>query len=37
MEVYRVGLTFGDKPVQYPISTINTQQHDCVRLLSKSG
>lgn len=35
LEAHRVALTFGDKPVEYRISTINTQQHDYVNLLSK--
>lgn len=35
MEVHRVALTFGDKPVEYRVSTINTQAHDYVSVLSK--
>jgi GntR family transcriptional regulator len=35
MEVHRIALTFGDKPVEYRVSTINTQLHDYVSLLSK--
>ncbi len=35
MEVHRMALTFGDKPVEYRVSTVNTQQHDYVSLLSK--
>jgi GntR family transcriptional regulator len=35
LEVHRVALTFGDKPVEYRISTINTALHDYVSLLSK--
>ncbi|MDB5874707.1 MAG: GntR family transcriptional regulator [Ramlibacter sp.] len=35
LEVHRVALTFGDKPVEYRISTINTASHDYVSLLSK--
>lgn len=35
LEVHRTAFTFGDKPVEYRISTINTQQHDYVSLLSK--
>lgn len=35
LEVHRVALTFGDKPVEYRISSINTQDHDYVSLLSK--
>ncbi len=35
IEVHRVALTFGDKPVEYRVSTVNTQHHDYVSLLSK--
>lgn len=35
LEVHRVALTFGDKPVEYRISSINTQEYDYVSLLSK--
>ena len=35
LEVHRVALTFGEKPVEYRVSTINTHQHDYVSLLSK--
>lgn len=35
LEVHRVALTFGDKPVEYRVSTINTANHDYVSLLSK--
>jgi GntR family transcriptional regulator len=35
LEVHRVALTFGDKPVEYRISTIHTATHDYVSLLSK--
>ena len=35
LEVHRVALTFGDKPVEYRVSTINTQDHDYVSLLAK--
>ena len=28
-------LTFGDRPVEYRVSTINTAQHDYVQLLSR--
>ena len=34
MEVHRLALTF-DKPVEYRVSTINTQAHDYVSVLSK--
>jgi len=36
MEVHRLALSFGDRPVEYRISTINTQAHDYVSMLSKS-
>jgi GntR family transcriptional regulator len=35
LEAHRVALTFGEKPVEYRISTINTQHHDYVSLLAK--
>lgn len=35
LEVHRLALTFGDKPVEYRVSTINTQAHDYVSVLSK--
>ena len=35
LEVHRTALTFGEKPVEYRVSTINTQHHDYVSLLSK--
>ncbi|MBA3771009.1 MAG: GntR family transcriptional regulator [Ramlibacter sp.] len=35
LEVHRIALTFGDKPVEYRISTINTAMHDYVSILSK--
>lgn len=37
MEVQRVALTFGDKPVEHRVSTINTAQHEYVHLLSRPG
>ena len=37
LEVHRVALTFGDKPVEYRVSTVNTRHHDYVSLLSKPG
>ena len=36
LEVHRVALTFGDRPVEYRVSTINTAQHDYVSLLSQA-
>jgi GntR family transcriptional regulator len=33
--VHRVAMTFGEKPVEYRVSTINTQHHDYVSLLAK--
>ena len=35
MQVRRTALTFGDKPVEYRVSTINTALHDYVQLLSR--
>jgi len=35
MQVRRTALTFGDKPVEYRVSTINTAQHEYVNLLSR--
>jgi len=35
MQVRRTALTFGDKPVEYRVSTINTAQHDYVQQLSR--
>jgi GntR family transcriptional regulator len=35
VEVHRVALTFGERPVEYRVSTINTVQHDYVNLFSK--
>ena len=37
LEVHRTALTFGERPVEYRISTINTAAHDYVSLLSKAG
>lgn len=37
IEVHRLALTFSDKPVEYRISTINTQLHDYVNLRSKQS
>ncbi len=34
LEVHRLALTFGDKPVEYRVSTVNTQIHDYVSMLS---
>ena len=36
LEVHRVALTFGERPVEYRISTIDTTIHDYVSLLSRS-
>jgi GntR family transcriptional regulator len=36
LELHRVALTFGEKPVEYRVSTINTQLHDYVSVLSKN-
>jgi GntR family transcriptional regulator len=35
MQVRRTALTFGDRPVEHRISTINTARHDYVHLLSR--
>jgi GntR family transcriptional regulator len=35
LEVHRIALTFGDKPVEYRISTVDTSHHDYVSLLAK--
>jgi GntR family transcriptional regulator len=35
MEVHRVAITFGERPVELRISTINTQTHDYVSLINK--
>lgn len=37
MEVHRVALTFGEKPVEYRVSTINTQHYDYVSTLGKGS
>ena len=34
IEVHRLALTFGERPVEYRVSTINTAQHDYVNLFS---
>ncbi len=35
LEVHRIALSFGEKPVEYRVSTVNTAGHDYVSLLSK--
>jgi GntR family transcriptional regulator len=35
MQVRRTALTFGDKPVEYRVSVIDTARHDYVHLLSR--
>ena len=37
MSVRRTALTFGDRPVEYRVSTIHTDRHDYVHLLSRPG
>jgi len=37
MQVRRTALTFGDKPVEYRVSVINTARHDYVHLLSRAA
>jgi GntR family transcriptional regulator len=33
--VRRTALTFGDKPIEYRVSTVNTARHDYVHLLQR--
>lgn len=35
MQVHRIAITFGEKPVEYRISTIDTREHDYVNTLAK--
>ncbi|MEJ7931693.1 GntR family transcriptional regulator [Ramlibacter sp. AN1015] len=35
LQLRRTALTFGDRPVEYRVSTVNTTQHDYVQLLSR--
>jgi GntR family transcriptional regulator len=35
LQVRRTALTFGDKPVEYRVSVVNTAQHEYVQLLSR--
>ncbi|MBL8341702.1 MAG: GntR family transcriptional regulator [Rubrivivax sp.] len=35
MQVRRTALTFGDKPVEYRVSVVNTARHDYVHVLSR--
>ena len=37
MQVRRIAQTFGDRPVEYRLSTIDTSRHDYVHLLSRPG
>ncbi len=37
IRVHRTALTFGDKPVEYRVSTIHTALHDYVQTLSRPG
>jgi GntR family transcriptional regulator len=37
MQVRRVAQTFGDRPVEYRVSTIDTTRHDYVHLISRPG
>jgi GntR family transcriptional regulator len=37
LEVHRVALTFGDRPIEYRVSSIHTAAHDYVSTLSKYG
>ena len=35
MQVRRTALSFGDRPVEYRVSVVNTAQHDYVNLLTR--
>ena len=35
IQVRRTALTFGDKPVEYRVSVIDTERHDYVNQLSR--
>ncbi len=35
LEVHRIATTFGERPVEFRISTVSTQNHDYVSLISK--
>lgn len=37
LQVHRVALSFGDKPVEWRVSSVNTAQHDYVNLLSRAA
>ncbi len=37
LQVRRTALTFGDKPVEFRVSALNTAHHDYVHLLSRPG
>ena len=37
LEVHRVALTFGERPVEYRVSTIHTQLHDYVSVRSRNS
>lgn len=37
LQVRRTALTFGDKPIEYRVSTVHTAQHDYVQTLSRPG
>ena len=37
IQVRRTAMTFGDRPVEYRVSVINTAQHEYVHLLSRPG
>jgi GntR family transcriptional regulator len=37
MQVRRIAQTFGDRPVEYRVSTLDTSRHDYVHLLSRPG
>lgn len=37
LQVHSTALTFGDRPVEHRVSTINTSQHDYVNVVSRPG
>ncbi len=37
LEVHRVAMTFGERPVEYRVSTIHTQMHDYVSVRSRNA
>lgn len=37
LQIHRTALSFGDKPVEYRVSTMHTAMHDYVQMLSRPG